>query len=642
MIIMYKPRNVYACDFETTVYDNQDHTEVWSAAFAKINSEEVKVFHSIDSFFHYFFNLKFNVLLYFHNMKFDGSFCVDYWLRTCHFKEAFNETTKEYLPEKEMENGTFTTLISDFGQWYSIKLKINDHFIELRDSLKLVPFSLRDAGKAFKTEHQKLDMVYTGYRYAGCQISDTEMKYIINDVLVLKEVLEFMFSQKHDKLTIGACCYDEFKKGYAEEFSDYFPNLSEIKLDPEIYGSENAEEYVRKSYRGGWCYVVPEKAGKIYKNGITLDCNSLYPSMMESNSGNYFPIRKPTFFTGKIPDACYNSRTVSENPIFWFVRFKCRFKIKPGYLPFVQIKRNWLYSPNQCLKTSDIWSRKENRYYSYYTTPDGEIHEAKPELTMACKDFELFMEHYNVYDLEILDGCWFYTEIGLFDKYLRKYKEIKMKSTGAMRTLAKMFLNTIYGRMATSPDSSFKRVFMDPYDETIHFQSIPQADQTPGYIAIGSAITSYARNFTIRAAQLNYHGINGKGFIYADTDSLHLDIPLSEVHGVKIHDSDFGCWKQESTWKRGIFVRAKTYLEETDHGYEIRCAGLSDHGKAMLIGCFGDDSQDIFSPEEFQWIQKNQMDIDGFKRELTIPGGKLTPIRMKGGIVLTPTAFTIL
>ena len=55
-------------------------------------------------------------------------------------------------------------------------------------------------------------------------------------------------------------------------------------------------------------------------------------------------------------------------------------------------------------------------------------------------DWILFNEHYDLFDLEILDGCYFNTMIGIFDDYINKYMEIKMNSKGAMRTLAKLFL----------------------------------------------------------------------------------------------------------------------------------------------------------------------------------------------------------
>ena len=35
-----KTIDLYACDFETTVYSGQDHTEVWSSATCKIGTED--------------------------------------------------------------------------------------------------------------------------------------------------------------------------------------------------------------------------------------------------------------------------------------------------------------------------------------------------------------------------------------------------------------------------------------------------------------------------------------------------------------------------------------------------------------------------------------------------------------------------
>ena len=57
-------------------------------------------------------------------------------------------------------------------------------------------------------------------------------------------------------------------------------------------------------------------------------------------------------------------------------------------------------------------------------------------------------------DFEILDGCYFNSAIGIFDRYIEKYKKIKLESKGAKRELAKLFLNNLYGKMASSTDSS--------------------------------------------------------------------------------------------------------------------------------------------------------------------------------------------
>ena len=61
-------------DFETTVYKGQVATEVWASASVEMWTEEVNIFHSIDEQFEYFIEQDCNLICYYHNLKFDGSF----------------------------------------------------------------------------------------------------------------------------------------------------------------------------------------------------------------------------------------------------------------------------------------------------------------------------------------------------------------------------------------------------------------------------------------------------------------------------------------------------------------------------------------------------------------------------------------
>lgn len=196
----------FVADFETTIYSGQQYTEVWAAALVELNTEDVTIDHSLPEFLHRVYGLKCNAIVYFHNLKFDGNFILDYLLR--------NDYHWNRRPERDMNNRDFKASISDRGQWYTITIKMNGYIIEIRDSLKLLPFSVKRIGKSFSTKHKKLEMEYEGFRYAGCEITEEERKYIANDVLVVKEALEIMFSEGHEKLTIGSCCMDEFKKGF--------------------------------------------------------------------------------------------------------------------------------------------------------------------------------------------------------------------------------------------------------------------------------------------------------------------------------------------------------------------------------------------------------------------------------------------
>ena len=643
-----KKFRTFVGDFETTVYEGQKHTEVWASAIVELNSEDVKIFKSIDETFEYLSVMKDNVIVYYHNLKFDGSFWLSYLLVDRNFKQAYNKTGErindvEWQQEKEMKNNTFKYSISDKGQFYTIIIKVNNKFIEIRDSLKLLPFSVKKIGKSFETKHKKLDMEYTGFRYSGCEITLEEQEYIKNDVLVVKEALEIMYNEGHNKLTIGSCCLEEYKKLIGkDDYSMYFPNLTEIELDKDTYGSFNAEEYIRKSYRGGWCYVVKGKENKIYENGVTADVNSLYPSVMSSESGNRYPVGKPYFWKGN-----YIDEEALKTNRYFFIRIKTRFYIKKNKLPFIQVKGNLLYNGREMLETSDIYDAETDTYCKEILDFNGNLVSTRVELTLTMTDYYLLKEHYDLVDFEILDGVWFYTEIGIFDRYIEKYKKIKTVSTGAKRELAKLFLNNLYGKMATSTDSSFKVAYVKE-DKSIGFLPVLANDKKPVYIPIGSAITSYARNFTIRTAQKNYYGVDKRGFIYADTDSIHCDLDVSELKDVPVHDSAFCHWKLETLWDKGIFVRAKTYIEHVTHENlkpvepynNIKCAGMPQKCKDLLnlsLEGYTEEEHEALKDVEKKFV-KTKRTFKDFKRGLIVPS-KLRPKRINGGIILCDTTY---
>lgn len=653
---MARPKKVkyLVGDFETTVYEGQKNTEVWAAAIVEMFTEDVSILHSIDETWEYLSGLKSNLIVYFHNLKFDGNFWMSFFMNKLHLKQAYTGdgiNSCEWKHDKEMYNNTFKYTISEMGQWYSIKAKINDKIIEFRDSLKLLPFSVKEIGKAFKTKHQKLDMEYTGFRYAGCEIKPEEKKYIANDVLVVKEALEIVFQEGHNRLTIGSCCLAEYKQIVGEDdWKRRFPDVTQLELDSEIYGKSNVEAYIRKSYRGGWCYLVKGKENKIYTNGTTADVNSLYPSMMHSMSGNRYPVGKPMFWSGNfIPDKALQSN------MYFFIRIKTKFYLKTGKLPFIQIKGNMLYKGTESLQTSDVFDKASGKYYDKYIDIYGNTCDTRVELTLTMTDYFLILEHYELVDFEILDGCYFYSEIGIFDEYIDKYAKIKMTSKGARRTLAKLFLNNLYGKMASSTDSSFKLAYVKD-DNSIGFINITAKDKEAGYIPVGSAITSYARNFTIRAAQANYHGIEEHGFIYADTDSIHCDLPPEQITGIKVHETDFCAWKLESCWDKAIFTRQKTYIEHVTHEdlqkieepyNNIKCAGMSQRCKDLFeLSMSGkavyEDYKENTPVSRFLFNQVTHEAIvrtfDDFKIGLNVPC-KLIPKRIDGGVLLVESTY---
>ena len=76
---------IFVADFETTVYKGQAHTEVWAAAMVEMFTEDVSIYHSLPEFFQALIDLDSNIDIYFHNLKFDGSFWLPFLMQDMRF-----------------------------------------------------------------------------------------------------------------------------------------------------------------------------------------------------------------------------------------------------------------------------------------------------------------------------------------------------------------------------------------------------------------------------------------------------------------------------------------------------------------------------------------------------------------------------
>lgn len=606
----------FVADFETTTYKGITRTEVWASAIVEVGTEDVALDTSIEAFINRVLQIGEHSIIYFHNLKFDGSFIIDYLLN---HPERFNHllaadggllTRKEVV--KRGLNG-FNYMVSADGQWYMICLFQDGIEYRFQDSLKLLPFSVKVIGKAFNTKHQKTTIDYVGFRKPNGTLSKQEKEYISNDVLVVKEALESMFSEGHDRMTIGSCCMDEFSHiafHDKRERNILFPDLKKVECP--FDGFTDADDYIRRSYHGGWCYVKHGEVGKLQKgHGTVCDVNSLYPSVMHSDSGNVYPYGKPVWFTGNIPEKAMQICDNGCRRYYYFVRVRTRFYIKDGYLPTVQIKKSAIYNPREWLLNSDFNGEP------YVALPDGSLRECRPELVLTCTDWEMLQQHYDLKHLEVVDGCYFLATGGLFDDYINKWAAVKMAEKGAKRTIAKLFLNHLYGKMASSDDSSYKVFRLE--NGKIVASLYEEHKKETGYIPVGSAITSYARNFTITAAQKNY-----EHFIYADTDSLHCLCRPDEIVGAPEHPTKFLHWKYESEWDAAVFARQKTYIEHQTHEdrepcepfYNIKCAGMGASAKAIF-------AKQLKSGEKTMADFKTGLEVAGNLKARIIKGGTL-------------------
>lgn len=622
----------YAADFETTVYDGQESTEVWLAGAISEDYKQKCIVRSIDDFIFFLSTIPYKSTIYFHNEKFDGSFIVDYLLRSGYKKAIMSSVidgikTYKWCKNSYMPPKSFKCHISDRGVWYSITIKFkNKNLVTIRDSLKILPFSLGDATKILGVKHQKLDMEYKGYRMANGKVTDAEMTYFEHDLYGLMECLnECWHTMGITKNTIGSDCLYEFKSRVSkEEYAELYPNLYECTID-----GINVGEWIVAGYHGGWVYVNPDKQCKlIITKGKILDVTSLYPSVMHSKYGVCYPVGKPQYGKGK----CAGGANM-----YYYQRIRCEFTIKPGKLPFIRIKRSYLYNSRECLTSSDVVVGMQHQRNVV-------------ELTLTQTELALFFEHYDVVGLEYVDYMIFSGVCGMFDWYIDKYREQKNNAPNmVIRTGAKLKQNNLYGKYAARPDSSFKIPEIDPVKNVLTFRLQDEKDAEPGYIAIGAAITSEAMVFNIRYAQKCHdRGI----FCYSDTDSIHTD-SLDIPDDLPISKDSLCTYKVEGITDMAWYQNAKRYIEVVDGKIEITSAGLPQRGKDLLslsMACrvsevLGDYIELPSMPKRLTRLEEDflaeERDFTSFDRGIEIPG-KLRPKRMPGGIVLEETTFTIL
>ena len=573
----------FTADFETNV--NEKDCRVWAYAISEIgNPDFFKYGNSIEDFINWCANKKYNYTVYFHNLKFDGEYIFNYLLKNGY--ELI--TDKKYRRDK-----TFTCLISGMGQFYSIEIffTVGNHRVNkvtIYDSLKILNMSVDVIAKQFDLPIRKLEIDYKQFREVGHELTSEEIDYIRNDVEIMSRALKIMFDLGLTKMTIGSCALHNYRN-MIDNFNKYYPEIP-LELDQDI----------RLSYKGGFTYLNPIYKEKEVEAGIVLDVNSLYPSVMKNC---YLPFGNPIYFSGKYE---YNFLY----PLY-IQRLSCSFELKEGKIPTVQLKNNPSYNPIE-----------------YLTTSNGDI----ITLTLTNIDLKLFLENYNVENL-VFDGGWKFKQTrNLFDNYINIWSgnKIQAKKDGnkALYMISKLMLNSLYGKFAKNPYNRSKYPFINELGEVCY--RLGEKEIGKGlYIPIGTFITSYARERTIRTSMaIRDYTLEKYGkdyYIYSDTDSIHmLELPEEELKQfIDIDDYKLGYWKLESKFKRGKFIRQKCYIEEDYEGkLNVTVAGLPKRlGKYVTF----DNFKVGFS------LLASDTSIDH----------KLTYKHVDGGVMLVETDFTI-
>lgn len=558
----------FSCDFETTTTPEDLRVWVWGV----VDIDTLEFFHGTDIAMFFAFMKKNRGIYYFHNLKFDGEFLLSFAMR----KLAMTYS-------KEREPNTFDCIISSVGQFYELEFTFQvyngwKNSVKVYDSLKKLPFSVKTIAEAFHLPIKKGEIDYRKDRPLGYKPTDDELDYLRNDCEIVARALKIQFDEGLVRMTIGSDALNTFIS-MTKGFERVFPVLP-LEIDSDI----------RRALRGGYTYANKIYQNKLIGEGVVYDVNSMYPWAMHEC---LMPYGNPVFFEGKYEDD-------AKYPLYIQHVF-IDVKIKPDHIPTLQVKNNRFYNAREYLEETT-----------------GDV-----ELWITNIDLEMIFEQYDVLNITYVNGWKFKGQVGIFNDYIDKYMEIKKREKGAIRQIAKLLLNNLFGKFTSNPNHTGRHPILDE-NEIIRYEMNEEEIGEPIYTAVGIFITSYSRRRIQSSGQAVYDR-----FLYADTDSIHLI--GNDVPDIPVDDVELGYFKLESTFKRAKYIRAKTYIEEEEKRFYFT---VNDTKYVLVrpylnIKCAG-------MPQNL----KDEVTFDSFEQGLTLTG-KLMPKKYVGGVILEDAPFTI-
>ena len=556
-------KNVWTIDFETNNSDEaieNGETFVWLWDLCSIVTYKHHTGRTIEGLFSFLKNnFKSHTIFYSHNLKFDGSFIL-YYLIKSGYKYSPVEQTK-------LNSGEFTAIIDARKVYYRISVKVNGVLFEFRDSAKKIPQKVEEIAKSWGLPILKGCIDYKENHTRGEMPTEEEVAYIHNDTEIVARVLNEMYKDGLNKLTASADTLASYKKCIGEDLFDKLFPVLDVEDD----------DFIRKSYNGGVCYVNPDFKEKELHNVNCYDVNSMYPSVMHDSLLPY----------GR-PKKRYGLPTEEELKIYplFIINVHVCMRVKEDHFPSIMTKGFGFIFKNE-----------------YITDTKNEM----IDLTLTNVDLDLMIKHYDIFDIEYGECYMFKGSTNLFKKYIDPIYKIKCESTGAKKQLAKLKLNSLYGKFASNP----QRKNIEPYiDENgyLSFKILDVYMVDTIYTALSTFITAYARHKLFTAIELNH-----RIFVYCDTDSIHT---IGDAVGIEIDKSKLGAWDKEKEYELFKVLAQKTYYGVLKNSKKI----------IKIAGC----------PENV----KQLISYEDFKFGSTFDG-KLRPVLVEGGTVLVSTSFTI-
>lgn len=480
--------------------------------------------------------------------------------------------------------------------------------IEFRCSYLLSGYSLEVVGKnllKYKVRKLKGDLDYSLIRNYKTPLTEKELSYCVNDVLVVTAYIQELIEREGDITKIpltktgfvrracrNSCLYEGNHKKNTDKFHKYRNFIKPLSLTVDEYN------ICRLAFQGGFTHANAmysnQKLGKV---GSFDEC-SAYPSVMVCEK---FPMTKP-----------FPIQIQSYKHFMTMIKQKCcMFRIE-----FFNLKSTFLYenylSKSHC---ADIINGKFN---------NGRVVEAEHLSTVMTEQDFLTVRQVYKWDSMIIHEFYMFgkgylpTDLvkTILDFFKKKttLKDVKGKEAEYLESKEK--LNSCYGMMVT--DIYRDEIIYDGGTEPWKKEK-PNAEEEISkynrsvkrflYYPWGVWVTAYARRNLWRAI-LEFK----EDYVYSDTDSVkglnierhkkfiedynvevtkkieealtYHKIPLEEASPKTIEGKTkrLGIWEFEGMYEHFKTLGAKRYMiekekcltvDDTDYNYSLTVSGLN-------------------------------------------------------------------
>lgn len=524
--------------------------------------------------------------------------------------------------------------------------------IEFRDSYILSGFSLAKTAENLSShsiEKMTGDLDYSLLRTKDTPLSEEEMKYVENDIVIILYYINEQIEQYGDLHKVPLTNTGRVRK-YVER-NCYYTNTNHRKSSRGKYHryrklmqslTLTTSDYMiaKQSFQGGFTHANSHYTGQTLENVTSIDFTSSYPAVMLAE---LFPMSKAEYVEVKDTDHFLELLKT------YHVIFEATFT-----------------NIQTTIEQENYLSESKCRDIEKPITNNGRIFRAdKLTTTITEIDFSIIRKAYqwdsfNISNVHIFQKG--YLPKSIIESVLELYKDkTELKGVEGKEVeygLAKGMLNSVYGMSVTDIVRDETDYINDEWESTpplIGNEIEKYNDKKNRFLFYiwGVYITAYARR-NLWTGILNI----GDDYVYSDTDSIKLlnyekhlpyiekyneviikkmelmcdyykldvnDLKPKNIQGI---EKPIGVWDYEGTSEKFKTLGAKRYLTLTDNKLELTVAGLSKkNGLEYMIEQCGGNYHKVF---------------DYFNDELYIPAertGKMTHTYIDESITFIATDY---